>query len=123
MSLDIEDVVYESYESHTEESEKEDIRLLPIEERIFDESVVLQDKGEPYHKQHDDEENTASHSRGSLLMFVELGENRRFLSGHGCLADILAELIFPKDLDIDGIDDPRDEEGDQCEHDDIVQFD
>lgn len=87
MSFDIEEIIRQSDQSHAEESEEEDIGLLPIEEGILDESLVLEDEGESYHQRHHYQKNTASHRGRSLLVLMELGEDRGLLSRDSSFAD------------------------------------
>lgn len=43
-------------------------------------------------------------------------------SGDSCLTDCFAEFEFFEEIDVDRIEDPRDEKCDQSEHDDIIQL-
>lgn len=82
ISLYIEEVIYESYESHTKETKQQDIGFLSIEQSIVDKSHIFQNKRKSYHKSHNYQKNTASHSWGTLFMFVELGKNSGFFSSN-----------------------------------------
>lgn len=81
MSFDVEEIVDQSYQSHTEESEQQDIGLLPIEQRIIDPSLIFQDIGDPYHDAHHQQKNAASHRGRSLLVFMEMREDGGLLPG------------------------------------------
>lgn len=120
MSFDIQKIINESNQSHTKESEEQDIGFLSIEEWIVDPSHILEDIGDTDHQSHHEKKNTASHRRRSFLVFVELSENLGFFSGDCRLTNGLAELIFPEDADIDRIQNPRDEKRYQRKHDDVV---
>jgi hypothetical protein len=123
VSFDIQKIIDKSDQSHTKETEDDDIGFLSIEEGVVDQSVVLEDIGKPNHQSHDEKKNTASHGRGSLFVFMELSEYLRFFSCDRCFADSFSEFKSSQDADVDRIEDPRDEKRDQCKHDDIVELD
>jgi len=96
---------------------------LSIEERVIDSSDISEDVRYSDHEYHDQQKNTASHSRCSLFVFVELSEYLGLFTGDRCFANGFSDLKFPEDMDVDGIEYPRDEKCDQRKHNDIIEFD
>lgn len=106
MSLDIQKIIDESYQSHTKETEEQDIGFLSVEQTIIYPAIIFQYIGKSNHECHDYQKNTSSHSRSPLFMFVHLGEDSGFFSGDCRFTDSLSYLIFSQDRDIDRVDDP-----------------
>lgn len=82
--------------------------------------MVFQDIGKSYHQRHDYQKDTASHRRCPLFVFMELREYFWFFSSDRRFADSFSEFKFFEKIDVDRIEDPRDEKCDQSEHDDII---
>lgn len=123
MSFDIQKIIDQTYESHTEETEEDDVGFLSIEERIIDPSEMLEKVRESNHESHNQQEDAASHRRSPFLVFMEFGEYLGFFAGDCSFADSLSEFELPEDADIDGIEYPRNEKRDQRKHDDVIEFD
>lgn len=122
MAFDIEEVIYQTNQSHTKKSKEDDIGFLSVEECIIDPSHIFEEIRKSDHQSHDKKKNTTSHSRCTFFMFMELGEYLRLFSGNCCLTDGFAEFIFFEDADIYRIQYPCNKKGDQSKYDDIIQF-
>jgi hypothetical protein len=120
MSLDIEKVIDQSYQSHTKKTKENDIGLLSIEQAIVDKSIVFQYKRKSYHQKHYYQKNTSSHSGGSLFVFMELSKYFGFFSSYCCFTDSLTNLIFSEYVNVDRIKNPRNEKRNQRKHNDVI---
>ncbi len=123
MSFDVQEVINQTYQSHTKETEEQDIGFLSIEECVVDSSDISKDIRQSDHESHDQQKNTASHGRGSLFVFVELSEYLGLFTRDRCFADGFSDLKFSEDMDVYRIEYPRDEKCNQRKHDDVVEFD
>lgn len=120
MSLDIEKIINQSYQSHAKKPKENDIGFLSIEQAIVDKSIVFQNKRKSYHQKHYYQKNTSSHSGGPLFVFMELGKYGRLLTRDCCFTDSLSNLIFSEYVNVDRIENPRNEKCNQRKHDDII---
>lgn len=94
MSLDIESIIQQSYQSHTEKSKEQNVGFCPCHEAIVDDPIFLQEKRRSDHQCHDQKKNSASHGWRPLFMFMHLRKYSGFLARNSHFTNSLSHLIF-----------------------------